>query len=498
MIGYHISDPNQYLALTGAGIEGVKIAKKAFVLPFQKVTRISITPFDFSLQLQAMTIEKLSFALPAVFTIGPSDDLEALVKYATLLTGGGDGTKASGQSHVQDIVKGIIEGETRVIVSSLTMEEIFRERQIFKQKVIQNVQEELSQFGLKIYNANVKELQDSPGNQYFSSLAQKAHESAINTARVDVAEARMKGEIGEKEKQGLTKQQISKIEAETSIRETERKKEKAAAEADLTNKQTELDRDIKLARISASRAAEARDAELQRDVEAKRAQTELERLRATDVTKAMAKRETDKEAADAKFYTQNRNADAEFYTLNKDADARFYTQNRDADALIYKKTKEVEAAYLQATRAAEANYFAKEREAQANLITRKLEAEGISALAKSYGELSQALGGSEGLLKYLMLEKGTYGEMARANAEAIRGLQPKINVWNTTSAGGEGGAGDPAAAIRNIFQALPPLFSTIEDQTGIRPPNWIAQVPQTNGGAVGGPASKQVAPPKGA
>ncbi|KAF3923247.1 Flotillin-1 [Orbilia brochopaga] len=495
MMWYHISEPNQYLALTGAGIDGVKIAKKAFVLPFQKgtsyitlpttsgalgniqlgepafgitLTRISITPFDFSLQLQAMTIEKLSFALPAVFTIGPSDDLQALVKYATLLTGGRDGTKASGQSHVQDIVKGIIEGETRVIVSGLTMEEIFRERQIFKQKVIQNVQEELSQFGLKIYNANVKELQDSPGNQYFSSLAQKAHESAINTARVDVAEARMKGEIGEKEKQGLTKQQISKIEAETSIRETERKKEKATAEADLTNRQTELDRDIKLARISASRAAEARDAELHRDVEAKRAATELERLRATDVTKAIAKRETDKEAADAKFYTQNRNA----------------------DALIYQKTKEVEAAYLQATRAAEANYFAREKEAQANLITRKLEAEGISALAKSYGELSQALGGSDGLLKYLMLEKGTYGELARANAEAIKGLQPKINVWNTGSASGEGGAGDPTAAIRNIFQTLPPLFSTIEDQTGIRPPNWIANVPQTNGAALGEPKAK--------
>lgn len=466
MMWYHISEPNQYLALTGAGIDGVKIAKKAFVLPFQKVTRISITPFDFSLQLQAMTIEKLSFALPAVFTIGPSDDLQALVKYATLLTGGGrDGTKASGQSHVQDIVKGIIEGETRVIVSGLTMEEIFRERQIFKQKVIQNVQEELSQFGLKIYNANVKELQDSPGNQYFSSLAQKAHESAINTARVDVAEARMKGEIGEKEKQGLTKQQISKIEAETSIRETERKKEKATAEADLTNKQTELDRDIKLARISASRAAEARDAELQKDVENKRAQTELERLRATDVTKAMAKRETDKEAADAKFYTHN----------------------READAAWYKKTKEVESAYLQATRAAEANYFAREKEAQASLITRKLEAEGISALAKSYGELSTALGGSDGLLKYLMLEKGTYGELARANADAIKGLQPKINVW-TTGPAGEGGSGDPSAAIRNIFQTLPPLFSTIEDQTGIRPPTWIANVPQTNGG----PAEKQM------
>lgn len=88
--------------------------------------------------------------------------------------------------YLQDIVKGIIEGETRVIVSSLTMEEIFRERQLFKSKIIESVQVELNQFGLKIYNANVKELQDTPGSEYFKSLSRKAHEGASNQARVDV------------------------------------------------------------------------------------------------------------------------------------------------------------------------------------------------------------------------------------------------------------------------------------------------------------------------
>ena len=47
------------------------------------------------------------------------------------------------------------------------MEEIFKERQIFKQKVIEQVQHELNQFGLCIYNANVKELHDTPGSEYF-------------------------------------------------------------------------------------------------------------------------------------------------------------------------------------------------------------------------------------------------------------------------------------------------------------------------------------------
>lgn len=103
-----------------------------------------------------MTVEKLQFALPAVFTIGPEDTQEALEKYACLLTGQTDspaaGTQpnASGRGHVQDIVKGIIEGETRVIVSGMSMEEIFKERKMFKEKVILNVQTELSQFGLKM------------------------------------------------------------------------------------------------------------------------------------------------------------------------------------------------------------------------------------------------------------------------------------------------------------------------------------------------------------
>ena len=83
-----------------------------------------------------------------------------------------------------------------MIVSSMTMEEIFKERQVFKNKVIENVQSELNQFGLRIYNANVKELQDTAGSEYFKFLSRKAHEGASNQAKIDVANACMIGEIG--------------------------------------------------------------------------------------------------------------------------------------------------------------------------------------------------------------------------------------------------------------------------------------------------------------
>ena len=275
--GYHVADANSYLVITGGGIEDVKIVKKAFVYPWQKHSRISISPFDFEITLQAMTIEKLQFSLPAVFTIGPDDEAEKLRKYAKILTGrpGEYDSKrhaTTGRNHVQDIVKGIIEGETRVIVSGMTMEEIFKERQLFKSKVIENVQAELDQFGLRIYNANVKELQDTADSNYFKYLSRKAHEGASNQAKIDVANACMMGDIGEAEKRGKTKQEISKIDADTAVLETKRKSEKAQADAELATTQTKLNMGINLANIQATREAEAKDAELLKNVELKRAQ----------------------------------------------------------------------------------------------------------------------------------------------------------------------------------------------------------------------------------
>jgi hypothetical protein len=58
-------------------------------------------------------------AVPAVFTIGPLDAVAALEKYAVLLSGDSHGQTpnskvlGTGRDHVQGIVRGIIEGETR-------------------------------------------------------------------------------------------------------------------------------------------------------------------------------------------------------------------------------------------------------------------------------------------------------------------------------------------------------------------------------------------------
>jgi flotillin len=160
--------------------------------------RFSVQPHDYAMNLQAMTKEKLQFLLPVVFTVGPDvnqrgantragahdhephytgagsdgtpavddhvhdnrreDQGDSLMKYAMLLADSGANKGANNHQFLENIVKGIIEGETRVLVSSMTMEEIFTEREVFKRRIFRNIQSELDQFGLKIYNANVSTL----------------------------------------------------------------------------------------------------------------------------------------------------------------------------------------------------------------------------------------------------------------------------------------------------------------------------------------------------
>jgi flotillin len=77
-----------------------------------------------------------------------------LEKYAMFPTN----AKNPNSSHVQSIVKGIIEGETRVLVTGMVIEGILADLTSFKKTLSNNIQAELDQFGLKVYNAEVKEL----------------------------------------------------------------------------------------------------------------------------------------------------------------------------------------------------------------------------------------------------------------------------------------------------------------------------------------------------
>ncbi|KAL4294907.1 hypothetical protein AHAS_Ahas18G0275000 [Arachis hypogaea] len=347
----------------------------------------------------------------------------------------------------------------------MTMDEIFRGTREFKQGVFEKVQMELNQFGLLIYNANVKQLVDVPGHEYFSYLGKKTQMEAANQAKVDVAEAKKKGEVGAKLREGETLQNAAKIDAETKIIATQKKgegdkeeikvrtsvkvfenskeAEVAEANAELARKKAEWSKVAKLAEMEATKAVSLREAELQGEVERMNAKARTEKLRADYLTKASV----------------------EYETKAQEANWELYKKQKEAEAVLFKKEKEAEAQ----KKLAEAEFFARQQATDAQLYAKKKEAEGLMASGKAQGAylktLHEALGGNYAALRdYLMIEGGMYQEIAKINGDAVRGLKPNISIW--TNGNGKGSDGGSALKeVAGVYKMLPPFFKTVEEQT---------------------------------
>ncbi|CAI8599588.1 unnamed protein product [Vicia faba] len=145
--------------------------------------------------------------------------------------------------------EGIIEGETCVLAASITMEE----------------------FGLLICNANVKQLVDVPGHEYFSYLGQKTQMEAANQAKTKVIAIQRSGE-GEKE--GI------KVRSEMKVFKNERQAEVAQANSELAKKKAAWTKVARVAEVEAAKVVALREAELQGEVEKMNALTTTEKLKA--------------------------------------------------------------------------------------------------------------------------------------------------------------------------------------------------------------------------
>ncbi|KAL1346955.1 hypothetical protein HN51_020488 [Arachis hypogaea] len=414
---FKVANASEYLVITGAGIKDVKLAKKAWVFPWQSCTTLYLSPVNYTFELQAMSAEKLPFELLSVLTIGPRvDDHECLLKYAKLLS---SPDKLS--NHVNDLVQRIIEGETRVLAGSMTMDEIFKGTKEFKQGVFEKVQLELNQFGLLIYNANLKQLVDVPGPEYFSYLGKKTQMEAANQAKVNVAEAKKKGEVGAKLSEGETLQNAAKIDAETKIITTQKKGDGNKEEIDARTSVEEFEI------LKEAKVAEA-NAELARKKAEWWKWWKVEKLTAIETKKEVSLREAqlqgEVEKMNAKVTTEKLRAD--YLPKAQKVNWELYKKQKEAEAVLFQKEKEA---------------LAQMKLAAAQLYAKKKEAEGLMELGKAQGAylktLHEALGGNYAALRdYLMIERGMYQEIAKINGDAVRGLKPEISKW--TNGNGEG------------------------------------------------------------
>lgn len=159
-----------------------------------------------------------------------------------------------------------------------------------------------------------------------------------------------------------------------------------------------------------------------------------------------------------------------------------YNKQKQAEAVLFEKEREAEAQKA----LADAGFYARQQVADGELYARKKEAEGLVALAEAQAlylrSLLDALGGNYAALRdYLMINGGLFQEVAKINADAIKGLQPKISVWTNGSGGQglEGGAGAGNMAMKEVagvYKMLPPLFQTVHEQTGMLPPPWMGSL----------------------
>ena len=439
---YRTSKSNEWLVRTGLGVKDIQIGKKFIKWPFQEIDCINMSPHSYKFSVNAMSKEKMEFNFPAIFTIGPQNNPEALTKFARYLLN-------QDIDQTNHLIRGIIEGETRTMAANLSIEDIFTGRSEFKTDIVTHVQRQLDQYGLEIYNANIEELRDSDTSNYFRSLSQRIKAEAENRAKVEVSEQNKLGDIGAKEREGETRQKISMIESETKLVENNRLQDIIKSNADLEKTKAEQTLIIQQAKIRADNEALITKMKLEKEVEAKRLEMQIERQRANDLSQTQVRAEMIAKQSEGEANSQKILADAKLYTIQRDAEAEASSKKINAEAELFRLQKQ-----------AEGMLYSKMKEAEGITAIYQAQADGLRKLVDSFG------GNSQALLSYTMLEKGVYEKLADANAKAIQGLNPKITVWTH----------DPNQsmnAIQNLSKSVIPMLDTIQDQTNYQLPEWL-------------------------
>ncbi|GAQ86846.1 hypothetical protein KFL_003150110 [Klebsormidium nitens] len=334
---YHVCPPSQYLVKTGLGIKDMAVARKTLQLPFQEVRTFNMAPLNYTFHLHNMSSEMVPFhclsaqeKVAMSFTIGPKDPAEDLAAFKTYATKMGDLDPAK----VEATIGGVIHGETRVFSAGLTIREMFEDREKFKRTVSDKIQQDMNAYGLKIYNANIAEMADQDEKtRYFQNLRQKALEGANTEMRIQVAEARMQGDIGERERQSRAAQEVAHIKATIVEKQNENAQRVAHSEKELAVVRAECERARLLTEIDVSMATDKRKAELETEVDRARTAQQVAYLQATQVAKTIAAAESAVKEAEGQAEATRRLADAQLYAARAAADGALAAFEAQADGL---------------------------------------------------------------------------------------------------------------------------------------------------------------------
>lgn len=390
-----------------------------FVWPvIQDYAYLSLTPIGIDANLtNALSRQNIRVDVPCRFTVGISTEPESMLAAAERLLG-------LQSSQIQEMARDILFGQLRLVIATMSIEELNSDRDKFLEAITANVEVELKKIGLRLINVNVTDIKDESG--YIEALGQEAAAKAINEAKVRVAEQEKVGEIGKAE----------------AVRETRIR----TAEANALAVQGENEAKIDIA-----------------NSEANRREREAEALRKATAAEKVAQAQALEEAYAAEQKAENARADRERASQNANV---IVSQEIEKRRLVIAAEAEAEQKRVNAKGEADAIYAKMEAEAKGLYEILTKQAEGYDRMIKAAG------GDATKAYTLLLLEK--LPELVKTQVDAIKGINiDKVTVWDG-GAGTANGQTSTANFLSGLMKSVPPL-SDLFDQAGMSLPEYLAK-----------------------
>ncbi len=455
-----------------------------FVVPLiQDYAYLSLEPIVIDIPLDgALSLNNIRVNVPSTFTVGIATD-------PVLMNNAAERLLMLTTQQIRDQAQDIILGQLRLVIATLSIEEINKDREKFMGLINENVAHEINKIGLELINVNIRDITDESG--YITAIGQRAAAEAIERAKVEVAEQVRDGATGEaiavREKTvNVARENAAAVEGQKQAEQRQRIAV-AALEAEAQTGEAESKRNQEIA--IAERRAETVAA-------SKRAEQD-QRIKVADAeAKAVTGENTSKEAiASSTAQLREIEAEANRRAQVAAANAREAALRAEREEELARLAKEVlapqEIEKQKIEIAAEAEAERQRRiargEAEATLAKYEAEAEGVrkvlEAKAEGYRQLMAAASDNPQIAPTLLLIE-QLPELVREQVKAISNLRiDKITVWDNGRSGsqieGKGGAkGATADFLSGLIGSLPPVHELAE-QAGIDLPGALGKVSKT-------------------
>lgn len=448
-----------------------------FVIPLiQDYSYLSLEPMTIEIPLEgALSLNNIRVNVPATFTVGISTEPELMNSAAERLLNLDD-------RKIREQAQDIILGQLRLVIATLSIEEINKDREKFMSLINENVAQEVNKIGLVLINVNIRDITDESG--YITAIGKRAAAEAINRAKVEVAQQERDGDTGEavafrERTVGVANEKATAVEGE---KEAERKQRVAVAalEANAIIGEVEAKRDLEIATA-------------ERQAETVAARKRAEQKQRVEVAIAEATAVTGENESQAKIAEVNAKLAEIQAEANRKADVAA-AQSREAillaerDRELARLAKEqiapqqVEKERIEIAAEAEAEKRRREARgaADAVLAKYKAEAEGLQkvleAKAEGYRKLVAACAENPQVAPTLLMIE----QLPQLVAEQVKAIQnlkiDKITVWDSGRNGSGGNnQGSTAGFLSGLIGSLPAMHE-LADQAGIELPSVLGRV----------------------